>query len=71
MNAMTGQQAINHVLHTELKRDPTAVYLGETIRHAGATGASKGLYAAFGPKQVIETPVSENGFFGAALGLAF
>ncbi len=44
--------------------------LGETVRGIGAAGVTAGLYDLFGPTQVIETPVSENGFFGAALGLA-
>lgn len=70
MTAMTGRQAINKVLAEELGRDRRTVFLGETIRDIGATGAAAGLYERFGPKQVIETPVSENGFFGAALGLA-
>ena len=70
MSKISGRDAINAVLTSELKRDRHTVYLGETIRDIGATGASKGLYEAFGAKQVIETPVSENGFVGAALGLA-
>lgn len=67
---MTGRSAINAVLASELKRDPRAVYLGETIRKAGSSGASYGLYEAFGAERIIETPVSENGIVGAALGLA-
>jgi pyruvate/2-oxoglutarate/acetoin dehydrogenase E1 component len=70
MSEISARDAINAVLTSELKRDRHTVYLGETIRDIGATGASKGLYEAFGAKQVIETPVSENGFVGAALGLA-
>jgi pyruvate/2-oxoglutarate/acetoin dehydrogenase E1 component len=70
MSTLSTRDAINAVLASELGRDRYTVYLGETIRDIGATGASKGLYDTFGPKQVIETPVSENGFVGAALGLA-
>ena len=70
MSALTGRQAIGKVLAEEMARDRRTVLLGETIRDIGATGAAAGLYERFGPKQVIETPVSENGFFGAALGLA-
>jgi pyruvate/2-oxoglutarate/acetoin dehydrogenase E1 component len=44
--------------------------MGETIRGLGASGVARGLYAEFGPDQIIETPVSENAIFGAALGLA-
>jgi acetoin:2,6-dichlorophenolindophenol oxidoreductase subunit beta len=70
MKSVSTREAINGVLMSELARDRETVYLGETIRDAGATGASAGLFARFGPNQVIETPVSENGIFGAALGLA-
>lgn len=70
MKNMSTQHAINHVLSTELARDRRTVYLGETVRASGATGASFGLYDRFGDRQVIETPVSENAIFSAALGLA-
>src|SRR4051794_13956698 len=70
MTMMSTREAIRSVLHGELARDRRTIYLGETIRHAGATEASRGLFDHFGSDQVIETPVSENGIFGAALGLA-
>ena len=70
MTMMSTRDAIRSVLSSELARDRRTVYLGETIRHTGATGASRRLFEQFGPRQVIETPVSENGIFGAALGLA-
>lgn len=70
MKPMTTREAINHVLASELDRDSRTVYLGETVRNLGATGASRGLFDRFGPRRVIECPVSENGIFGTALGLA-
>jgi pyruvate/2-oxoglutarate/acetoin dehydrogenase E1 component len=70
MTTLTTREAIGLVLAEEMTRDPKVVYLGETIRDIGATGASRGLFDQFGPARIIETPVSENGFFGAALGLA-
>jgi len=71
MSRISTREAINMVLDSELERDGRTVYLGETLRAGGgATKASYGLYDRFGPKRVIETPVSENGFFGASLGLA-
>jgi hypothetical protein len=48
MSEISARDAINAVLTSELKRDRHTVYLGETIRDIGATGASKGLYEAFG-----------------------
>jgi acetoin:2,6-dichlorophenolindophenol oxidoreductase subunit beta len=70
MTTMTTRAALNAVLRSELKRSRETVYLGETSRDGGVAGVGIGLYEQFGPDQVIETPVSENGFFGAALGLA-
>ncbi len=66
----TTRQALTAVIAGELRSSPDTVFLGETVRGLGASGVAGGLYDEFGPVQVIETPVSENGFFGAALGLA-
>lgn len=70
MTKLTGREALNRVLASELAADRRAVVLGETVRLAGSSGVLRGLYGRFGPSQVIETPVSENGIFGVALGLA-
>ncbi|MFE9958960.1 alpha-ketoacid dehydrogenase subunit beta [Micromonospora sp. NPDC005299] len=69
MREMTAREALTEVLAGELRRSPT-VFLGETVRGLGAAGVAKGLFDEFGPAKVIETPVSENAIFGAALGLA-
>lgn len=68
--AVSGRAALNQVLADELARSRETLFLGETVRGLGAAGVAAGLYDRFGPDQVIETPVSENGIFGAALGLA-
>jgi pyruvate dehydrogenase E1 component beta subunit len=71
MTTLTGHEALNRVLAAELAADKRAVILGETVRLGGsARTVLRGLYDRFGPSQVIETPVSENGIFGVALGLA-
>jgi pyruvate dehydrogenase E1 component beta subunit len=63
--------AINQTLAAEMRRTPTTLVLGETVCNlGGAAGVVKGLYEEFGPNRVLETPVSENAIFGAALGLA-
>ena len=68
---LTGHAALNRVLASELAADRRALIMGETVRLGGSTRTVlRGLYDRFGPRQVIETPVSENGIFGAALGLA-
>lgn len=68
--AITTRAALTQVLAGELARSRETVFLGETVRGLGAAGIAEGLYDRFGPDQVIETPVSENGIFGAVLGLA-
>jgi pyruvate/2-oxoglutarate/acetoin dehydrogenase E1 component len=68
---LAGHEALNRVLATELAADRRVLVMGETVRLGGSTRTVlRGLYDRFGPSQVIETPVSENGIFGAALGLA-
>jgi acetoin:2,6-dichlorophenolindophenol oxidoreductase subunit beta len=70
LTQMTGRDALTAALRDRMLDDPRVVVLGETIRSGGAAGVTAGLYDEFGPERVIETPVSENGFFGLALGLA-
>jgi acetoin:2,6-dichlorophenolindophenol oxidoreductase subunit beta len=67
---LTGREALSRVLASELAVNRRAIVMGETVRLAGSSGVLRGLFDRFGPSQVIETPVSENGIFGAALGLA-
>jgi len=76
-------QAINEALRQEMRRDPCIILLGEDI--AGAAGrahlgfidawggpmrATRGLIQEFGPERVIDTPIAEMGFVGAAVGAA-
>ncbi|HEY8285859.1 MAG TPA: transketolase C-terminal domain-containing protein [Chloroflexota bacterium] len=68
---MTYRDAIRAALAEELRADPTVVFLGEDIGGAGGSfKTSEGLLEEFGPARVIDTPISENGFVGAALGMA-
>lgn len=64
--------AVAAAMHRRMTADPRIVVLGEDVhRLAGGTnGATKGLFAAFGPDRVIGTPISENAFFGLAGGVA-
>lgn len=66
----TARAALTEVIASELRRSEQTMFLGETVRGLGAAGVAAGLYDEFGEAQVIETPVSENGIFGAVLGLA-
>jgi pyruvate/2-oxoglutarate/acetoin dehydrogenase E1 component len=62
-------QAINQALLEEMERDPTTFLMGEDVV-LGAFGATKGLIDKFGPNRVRNTPISEAGFVGAAVGAA-
>jgi pyruvate/2-oxoglutarate/acetoin dehydrogenase E1 component len=80
---LTLSQAINEALRLEMRRDPTVILLGEDV--AGAAGrahlglvdawggplrATRGLVTEFGAERVIDTPIAEMGFVGAAVGAA-
>ena len=60
-------QAIQEATVEELTRDPTVFVMGEDLRKS-VYGATAGLVEQFGEDRIIDTPLSENGFFGAALG---
>ncbi len=62
-------QAINQALSEEMERDPLTFLMGEDVVLA-AFGATKGLSKKFGPVRVRNTPISEAGFVGAAVGAA-
>lgn len=63
--------AINLTLHQELARDPKVRVMGYDIGPIGGVfRATEGLYDQFGEKQVIDTPLSENGLIGSAVGMA-
>ncbi|MDA0676809.1 MAG: alpha-ketoacid dehydrogenase subunit beta [Chloroflexi bacterium] len=60
-------EAINQALIEEMRRDESVYIMGEDIRRA-VYGATANLLSEFGEKRVLDTPLSENGFFGAAIG---
>jgi acetoin:2,6-dichlorophenolindophenol oxidoreductase subunit beta len=62
-------QAINQALAEEMERDPSTFLMGEDVV-LGAFGATKGLIDKFGSMRVRNTPISEAGFVGAAVGAA-
>lgn len=58
-------------LELELERDPRTLLLGEDVGYSGGTfGASRRLFRRFGEWRVRDTPISEMGFMGMAVGLA-
>jgi len=68
---VTYREAIVAALKEEMRRDPTTLIMGEDIGASGGPFKTcQGLYEEFGPARVRDTPISETGFVGAALGLA-
>ncbi len=71
MPQMNMVQAINDALRLELKRDPRVVLLGEDIGKVGGVfRVTQELQKEFGADRVIDTPLSEGGIIGAAIGMA-
>ena len=67
---MTIVEAMREALREELRRDPTALILGEDIRIGGSFLVTLGLVNEFGTERIIDTPISEAGFVGLATGAA-
>lgn len=64
-------QAIREALAEEMRRDPWVFIMGEDVAEAGTPfKVLKGLVEEFGPQRVIDTPISEAGFTGIAVGAA-
>ena len=68
MAEITFTEAINQALKEEMHRDESVFLMGESVR-GNIYGATAGLSKEFG-ERVIDTPLSENGFIGAAVGAA-
>ena len=69
MREITYRQALNEALAEELERDPNVFLMGEEVaEYHGAYKVSQGLLERFGPKRIIDTPISENGFAGLGVG---
>ncbi|MHA1523034.1 MAG: alpha-ketoacid dehydrogenase subunit beta [Alphaproteobacteria bacterium] len=67
----TYREALGAALHDAMSKDPTIIIMGEEVgRYGGAYGVTKGLIKAFGPDRVLDTPISEAGIIGAAVGAA-
>lgn len=68
---MTMVQAVRSALEQEMAADPRVVLLGQDIgRRGGVFLATDGLFERFGDRRVIDTPLTEAGILGAALGMA-
>ena len=63
MAVMTMRDALNLALKEELARDSSVFLMGEEVaEYQGAYKVTRGLLEEFGPKRVIDTPITEHGF---------
>jgi pyruvate/2-oxoglutarate/acetoin dehydrogenase E1 component len=71
MKVLSYSEALREALREELQRDPALFVMGEDIAlYGGAFGVTRGLVDEFGPARIRNTPISEPGFVGAAIGAA-
>ena len=72
MVEMTVRQALNEAMAEELRRDKDVFIIGEEVaEYQGAYKITQNLLQEFGPERVIDTPITEHGFAGLAVGAAF
>lgn len=65
------REALREALNEEMRRDDKVFLMGEEVaEYNGAYKVSQGMLAEFGPKRVVDTPISELGFTGIAVGAA-
>ncbi|MES2358895.1 MAG: pyruvate dehydrogenase complex E1 component subunit beta [Gemmatimonadota bacterium] len=71
MTVMTYRDALNQALREELTRDESVFLMGEEVaEYNGAYKVSRGLLDEFGPKRIVDTPITELGFAGVGVGAA-
>jgi pyruvate dehydrogenase E1 component beta subunit len=71
MPTITYREALNQALAEEMERDDKVFLMGEEVgEYNGAYKVSQGLLEKFGPKRVIDSPISETGFTGLGIGAA-
>ncbi len=72
MKTQTVREALRDAMAEEMRRDGTVYLMGEEVgEYQGAYKISQGLLDEFGAKRVIDTPITEHGFAGIAVGSAF
>ncbi|MGR3505499.1 MAG: pyruvate dehydrogenase complex E1 component subunit beta [Paracoccaceae bacterium] len=68
----TVREALRDAMSEEMRRDPNVFLMGEEVaEYQGAYKISQGMLDEFGPKRVIDTPITEHGFAGIAVGASF
>lgn len=72
MIQMTVREALRSAMQTEMKNDSNVFIIGEEVgEYQGAYKVTQGLLEEFGPERVIDSPITEHGFTGLAVGAAF
>lgn len=72
MVELTVRQALNEAMAEEMRANPDVFVMGEEVaEYQGAYKVTQGLLQEFGPQRVIDTPITEHGFAGLAVGAAF
>jgi len=72
MKTMTVREALREAMAEEMARDETVYLMGEEVgEYQGAYKISQGLLDQFGARRVIDSPITEHGFTGVAVGSAF
>jgi pyruvate dehydrogenase E1 component beta subunit len=70
--SMTVREALRDAMAEEMRRDPSVFLMGEEVaEYQGAYKVSQGLLEEFGPRRVIDTPITEHGFTGLGVGAGF
>jgi pyruvate dehydrogenase E1 component beta subunit len=68
----TVREALRDAIAEEMRRDDSVLLIGEEVaEYQGAYKVSQGLLQEFGPRRVIDTPITEQGFAGLGIGAAF
>jgi len=71
MAVLAYREALNQAMTEEMERDDRVFLMGEEVaEYDGAYKVSQGMLAKFGPRRVIDTPISEEGFVGMGIGAA-
>ena len=72
MKTMTVREALREAMAEEMRANPTVMLMGEEVgEYQGAYKISQGLLDEFGPKRIVDTPITEMGFTGIAIGAAW
>jgi pyruvate dehydrogenase E1 component beta subunit len=72
LKTQTVREALRDAIAEEMRRDEAVFIMGEEVaEYEGAYKITQGILAEFGPRRVIDTPITEHGFAGLAVGAAF